>query len=173
MSRIYGRSKEFFRIMSEISWWCSFSWPHYNKNVEKTAASPTLLQCPQTQAEGKIFPVTPTEEETASRRTVGWVVTEAAELGHALNNLWPWAGREDGSPTDSGQGFGERSNPTCAYSNAPSFSVFLPALLNYFLYNYIQEKDREDPSRIVLFYLQSPSHPHSCQKDMWLGEPAG
>lgn len=119
----------------------------------------------------KIFPVTPTEEEIASRRTVGWAATEAAELGHALNNLWPWAGRQDGSLTDLGRGLGERSNPTCAYSNTPSFSVFLPPLPDYFLYNYIQEKDREDPSRTMLFYLQSPSHPHSCQKDTWLGEP--
>lgn len=145
MSWFYGRSKEFFRIMSEIRWWCSFSWPHYIKNVEKTAASPTLLQCPQTQAEGKIFPMTPTEEEIASRRTVEWVVTEAAELGHALNNLWQWAWRQDGNLTDLGRGLGERSNPTCAYSKAPSFSIFLPALLGYFLYNYIREKDRERP----------------------------
>lgn len=70
----------------------------------------------------KIFPVTPTEEEIASRKIVGWAVTEVAELGHALNNLWPWAGRQDGSLTDLGRGLGERSNPTCAYSNTPSFS---------------------------------------------------
>lgn len=49
--------------------------------------SPTVLECPQTQTESKIFSCDTQGEEIASRSTMGWIVTEAAELGHVLYNL--------------------------------------------------------------------------------------
>lgn len=89
-------------------------------------------------------------QEIASRRTVGLVMTEAAELGRVLNNLWQWAGRQDGAWQSwvkvSGRG---AILPVHTAMCFPSLS-FCQLYSTIFLITIFRKRTEKNPSGIVL-----------------------
>lgn len=111
------------------------------------------------------------QKEIASRRTVGWVVTKAAELmSHALNHdktgaCQTWVRRI--------QAFEDMNDPTCTgaatYNISLFFSVFLPTLYSHnFILSISEERTEKGTSGIcphpMLFYLPSPYRTHTATR---------